>query len=174
MAFLSWRSSYELGVTQIDTEHRFLFALINEFHDTHKAGGSRGDVLQVLTRLIAYAEVHFQHEQGLMTAEAYPRIEHHIGAHDGLVRSIFKLNDSLESGVANVDAKALQFLKLWLTEHIVQEDLDFADFLRGKALKAARERIAAAAPVKSAATTAAPDATVAATDAGKDAEAAPK
>jgi hemerythrin len=171
MAFLSWRPGYELGVRMIDSEHRFLFELINEFHDTHQAGGDRGEVLRVLTRLIAYAETHFQHEQALMADEGYPRLDHHLAAHDELVMAIFRLNEGLEAGGANVDGKTLRFLQRWLVDHIVKEDLDFADYLRGKALKAAREKNAPAAPEKAMPAAGALAAGDAATETGAEASA---
>ena len=174
MAFLSWRPDYELGVRMIDSEHRFLFELINEFHDTHRAGGSRAEVLRVLTRLIAYAETHFQHEQALMAEEAYPRLDRHLAAHDELVMAIFRLNEGLEAGGANVDGKTLRFLQRWLVDHIVKEDLDFADYLRGKALKAEREKNAAAAPEKATPAAAAVPAGDAEADASADEEVAPE
>ena len=55
MSFLSWRDEYLVDIAQIDTEHQYLFKLINDFHDEHARGGKSQDVLQVLNRLVAYA-----------------------------------------------------------------------------------------------------------------------
>lgn len=130
MILLSWRDEYRVGVEQIDTEHRFLFALINEFHDSYQGGRSKRDLLQVLQRLVAYAEQHFQNEEALMAASEYPRLEGHHGLHEKLVASIFELNESLSTHEGSVNAATLRFLKNWLLDHIIVEDMAFGDFLK--------------------------------------------
>jgi hemerythrin len=123
MALITWREDYRVGVAMIDSEHQYLFALINEFHDRYVAGRSRRDLVVVLTRLVAYAETHFQHEQALMHSERYPNLEHHIGEHEKLYSSIYQLNEQLARNALSVDRETLRFLKHWLVDHILHEDL---------------------------------------------------
>src|SRR5512140_2914297 len=132
MTLLSWREDYEVGVPLIDREHRYLFELINEFHDKHASGNTRHEILRVLNRLVAYAEEHFQHEEALMEKIGYPRFAHQHGLHIDLFSSIFALNEKLTAHSARVDAKTMHFLKTWLLGHILKEDMDIGDFMRRK------------------------------------------
>ncbi|MBE0619837.1 MAG: hemerythrin family protein [Burkholderiales bacterium] len=133
MKLLSWRASYQVGVDLIDTEHKYLFKLINEFHDSYAAGNTHKQLLLVLNRLVAYAEEHFQHEETLMQEIGYPRLARQEGMHQKLFSSIFELNEKLSVTDAKVDAETLRFLKYWMLEHILKEDMDIGDFMRRKA-----------------------------------------
>jgi len=132
MAFLSWRRDYEVGVKLIDAEHRGLFDLINEFHDTRARGNAGKEAAQVLNRLIAYAEEHFQHEEKLMSDNGYRLLDQHRQLHSDLVSSIFAINERLAADTANASAEILPFIKNWLVEHIIQHDMDIGDFMRRK------------------------------------------
>lgn len=136
MILLSWQDDYAVGVPLIDAEHRYLFDLINEFHDRHTSGGTRGQVLVVLNRLIAYAENHFQHEEALMTENGYPRLASHQALHEQMYASVFVLNERLALETSKVDAETLRFLKTWLLDHILKEDMDIGDFMKRKAVQA--------------------------------------
>jgi len=146
MALLSWREQYAIGVMSIDAEHRYLFRLINEFHDRHTSGAERRDVLIVLNRLVAYAEDHFHNEERLMSGHAYPHLERHREKHEQLFLSIFTLNEKLAAGVQSIDRETVQFLKSWLVGHILKDDMDFGEFMSRKARAALRNTPAKSEP----------------------------
>lgn len=133
MAFMSWRQDYEVGVAQIDREHRYLFDLVNACHDSHVRDGSAMALQQVLSRLVAYAEEHFQNEERLMQDGAFPRWQAHHALHEALFDAIFELNEKRAAGTARAGMETLSFLKRWLLDHILKEDMEFADFLHRKA-----------------------------------------
>ena len=136
MTFLSWRKDYEIGVPQIDSEHRRLADMVNAFHETHLRGASREEIPHLLNQLIAYAEEHFQHEEKLMRDSGYPRLDEQRALHEELVTSIFAINEKFAADRSKAGAEAMQFIKNWLLDHIVKHDMDIGDFLRNKANKA--------------------------------------
>ena len=135
MTLLSWIEDYSIGVPEVDVEHRYLFDLINEFHDQYFAGAEHPNILRVLNRLIAYAEKHFQHEEELMTRIGYPHLDTQHKMHEALVMDIFALNERLSSGIETVSGETLNFLKAWLVNHIVREDMGIGDFMRRKSMR---------------------------------------
>jgi hemerythrin len=145
MTFMSWRKDYEVGVPQIDAEHRRLFDLINEFHDTFTQVDARKQIAQMLNRLVAYAEEHFQHEEQLMGDSGYPQLDMHRELHSGLVSSIFAINERLAADTAKASTETVQFLKNWLLQHILKHDVDIAEFLQRKANQAGKANPDAAA-----------------------------
>jgi hemerythrin-like metal-binding protein len=139
MAFISWRSEYEIGVRQVDAEHRKLFDLVNEYYDQHMHGASRKEIERILNGLVAYAEEHFQNEEAIMEEYGYPKIEDHRKQHADLFTSIFAITERLLNEPAKADRETLSFLKKWLRDHIVQDDVDIGHFLRLKQLQAMRD-----------------------------------
>ncbi len=129
MPFLSWRMKYRVGVDQIDEEHRYLFALINEFHDGHLGGAQRHALQRILNRLVQYAETHFRHEEAIMQAEGYPIYAAHCKLHEELYLTIYRLSEDLASGSLRVDMDTVRFIRSWLVSHIAQHDLQFAGYL---------------------------------------------
>lgn len=71
MAFISWCKDYEIGVWQVDAEHRKLFDLVNDYYNKHIQGNNRKEIERVLNALVAYAEEHFQNEEALMLADQF-------------------------------------------------------------------------------------------------------
>ena len=145
MILLSWRDNYRVGVPLIDTEHQYLFALINEFHDKYAVGEAHRELLLVLNRLVAYAEGHFQHEEALMREIGYPRLARQQDLHERLYSSIFAVNEKLSRDNAKADAETLRFLKHWILGHILTEDMDIGDFMRRKTAQAEKRIHAASA-----------------------------
>jgi hemerythrin-like metal-binding protein len=138
MTFLSWRKDYDIGVAQIDAEHRNLLDLVNAFHDRNAQGATHSEIAHLLNQLVSYAEEHFQHEEKVMSDNAYPLLDQHRELHVKLVASIFEINERFSAQPAKASAETLQFIKAWLLEHIIKHDMDIGDFLRRKAAQAGK------------------------------------
>lgn len=129
MALLSWSKNYEIGHDLIDNEHEGLFRLVNAFHSAWQENNDRQFIAAVLTKLIAYAEEHFQHEEAVMAEAGYPLLETHHQIHEQMVESIFKLRQAYEKGSLQLEITTMKFVKNWLVEHILENDYQFRDFL---------------------------------------------
>lgn len=132
MAFLSWREQYRVGVTRIDEEHRYLFDLINAFHDEHCGSADDSALAKILNQLVQYAEQHFRHEEAIMEKNKYPAHAEHCGLHEDLYLTIFRISEQLGAGSVRVDIETVRFIRSWLTDHIIQHDLQFADYMARK------------------------------------------
>ena len=139
MALLSWSNEYAIGNAQIDGEHQELFRLINAFHDHWLAQHEAQAIAALLSRLIAYTEMHFQHEEAIMDDAGYPRLAEHQGQHEAMVDTIFKLRLALEQNHERLEMETMRFVKNWLLEHIVRNDYLFRDFLARQKAPAAPE-----------------------------------
>lgn len=133
MAFLSWRNQYRVGVADIDQEHRYLFELINEFHDSHRGGADAQALAQILNRLVQYAEEHFRHEEESMRESEYPLHAEHCALHEALYMTLFRLSEELAAGSLRIDRDTHRFLRNWLVEHILKHDLAFGDYFARRA-----------------------------------------
>ena len=132
MALLSWSDQYLIGNAQIDAEHEELFRLINEFHGLWSENRKQEDIARVLNRLVAYTQIHFQHEEQIMAAAGYPKLEDHQNVHVAMVETIFKLQQSFEDKGLHLEMDTMKFVKAWLVEHILENDYLFRDYLARK------------------------------------------
>ena len=139
MALLSWSPQYSIGNDVIDTEHEELFRLVNAFHDHWQEKRDQQSIAQLLNQLVAYAEMHFQHEEAIMLDAGFPKLAEHQGIHEAMVETIFKLRQAFEAKNSHLEMNTMKFIKTWLVEHIIQNDYLFRDFL-------ARQKVAADAP----------------------------
>ena len=132
MGLIAWNDDFLVGNAQIDEQHRYLFQLINAFYDAYMENQSRREVLRLLNQLIEYSESHFQDEEAIMRKAGYVEIESHHHAHEGLYDQIFALNTKFDDRALNPTHDTISFLRTWLTDHIMKEDMAFAAFAKSK------------------------------------------
>lgn len=131
MSLLQWSDQYLVGDELIDRQHRYLFDLINAFHDAFVERRERREVLRLLTQLIEYAESHFEAEERIMRENRFPGLERHHHAHVRLYEQIFELNAKLQDRSLNPTYDTIAFLRNWLSDHILGNDLAIGTHLRG-------------------------------------------
>lgn len=138
MTYFEWDDSYSVGIRSIDLQHRELIKLINRLHDLRERGG---DLLAVLKRLDWYVQHHFSFEESLMRGAGYPRLKEHIKEHREFERWLRTSQTAVRSGleVREMSAIIQDFLKEWLSKHILVIDMDYkalltADANRGRSI----------------------------------------
>lgn len=133
MAFLDWSSTYSVGVKVIDEDHKALFEIVNALHDSIKRGDTDRSVGSALEALVNYVEQHFAREERYMRECGYPELARHISAHTRLAGTVRSVQELHQSEPDQVDTEELlDFLKDWLTRHIVKVDSHYSPYLRGE------------------------------------------
>lgn len=135
MALINWQDSYSVGVDLIDTDHKLLVSLINQLDDAMTEGGGRDTVGSVLNVLLEYTETHFGREELLMEKGAYPELAPHKREHAKLTAQVRGIVERWHGGDdASLDGEVLDFLKNWLTGHILGVDRKYAPYVKGQTL----------------------------------------
>ncbi len=124
-------AKYQVGVEQIDREHRQLFEIVARVYDSLEA---RDDKAQSLIRaaaaeLLDYTATHFTSEEGLMEQAGYPDLEAHRQQHEHLLSRARDMEMRIEIEDKYVAVELSQFLYRWLIEHIEASDRKFGEFL---------------------------------------------
>lgn len=137
MTFMPWTDEMELGLPEIDRQHRWLVDRTNELHDELSQPAPRRELVgQVLEALVDYTHNHFIAEELLFQQHDYPDTPAHKAEHDGFCGKAMELLMRFEDGEeASVDAMAL--LKEWLTHHICHVDRAYVPFFRAHGLSRA-------------------------------------
>lgn len=135
---LVWEEGYRIGHEEMDAEHLILFSLLNQLdtniqHDM--AGACLGDVVRALE---AYIDYHFAHEEALMKVWGYPHLERHSAKHHVFMGDLSRLRRDALGGDDLKAALTLRgFVLDWLLNHILESDVDYAQFIAGKAVQQA-------------------------------------
>lgn len=124
----SWDLSLSTGVGVIDIQNRRIIDYLNLL-DTAQKNGTRDQISLVLTGLKEFVERHFLYEERLMDRAGYPLTQRHTEAHKRF-KSIIKDYQSRHEMGEDISQLLLTDLEVWLTEHIQQEDLDFAPYAK--------------------------------------------
>jgi hemerythrin len=135
MALIIWSEDLSVGIKEIDEQHKKLVQMLNELHDAMSAGKSTLVMGDLLAKLIAYTQTHFQKEESYMSKYAYADLPAHKTEHTALTQKALDVQKRYKEGTAMVSIEVLSFLKNWLTTHIQGTDKKYAPFLNSKGLK---------------------------------------
>lgn len=129
---MDWSDRFALGIDLIDQQHKVLFRLIDQLAQAIQHETSEAELQAVFAKLHEYTLTHFATEERLMAQYAYPADKNHHESHRTLEHSLEQLVERAKSGEPLVSLQTMNFLRLWLYNHIDGTDRQFADFLKAK------------------------------------------
>jgi hemerythrin len=132
MALIDWNNNYSVKVREIDEQHKKLVLMINVLHSSMKEGKGREIIGEILDELVKYTVYHFSFEESLFAKFGYADMRNHVSQHNNLVEKVKDFVAKYQSGSSIVTIELLNFLKDWLTNHIVGADKQYSAFLNSK------------------------------------------
>ena len=132
MPVIAWKAVYETGIVALDKEHQGLIEQVNKLYEAVR--DKRGDQVlgEILAMLENYTEVHFKHEEKLMAEYSFPGLAEHQQIHQQLRDAIQQLKAKQPSGTQDLARELLQFLRVWVLEHIVEVDKKYGAYLESR------------------------------------------
>lgn len=134
MPLFNWNAQYSVNVKEIDEQHKKLVDIINELHDSMKVGKGKETLGTILNELVDYTIKHFSYEENLFSSKGYPESKDHKNVHAKLVNQVKALKSDFESGKAVMTMDVMNFLKDWLSEHIMGTDKKYSSFLNAQGI----------------------------------------
>lgn len=128
MSFFVWNSSYEIGIEQIDEQHKVLVNIISTLFDAMRVGLGYKQVQETIVKLRDYTITHFSDEEKLMKEINFPNYIGHIEAHKYFIETVEDFTNRFENGEMALSLIILEFLKNWLTNHILTADKEISEF----------------------------------------------
>ena len=135
MTLMAWNSSYSVGVLTLDSQHTILFDILNELHDAMMEGKASNLTGPILRKLVTYTREHFAAEEGLLTKSQYPGLEAHKLLHRDLIKQVEDYSERFERGEITLNLHLLNFLRDWLTNHIMKVDQEYGPWLNEHGVK---------------------------------------
>jgi hemerythrin len=124
--FFQWDKSLDLGVREMNAEHKQLIMLMNALHEHHLAKASCEVLKTHLDALKEFTVQHFREEEIFMQQMQYPKLETHKIIHADLLRK-FQVHYENFKGEGVLRQEFFDFLLLWLSAHIRGIDMQYAD-----------------------------------------------
>jgi len=134
MPLMEWTEKLSVDVKEIDTQHKKWIGLLNDLHEAMKSGKGKEAVGGVLSGLVDYTKVHFATEERLLKSNGYPLFDGHKRIHEDMVKEVENLEKKYKTGQNVLSIDVMQFLKNWLSEHIMGTDKNYSAFLRSKGI----------------------------------------
>lgn len=122
MALIAWSNMLSTGVTEQDNQHKKLIDLINQLNDAMKDGKGNEVMGKVLAELVNYTVFHFGYEEKLMAQYKTDDTPAHKAEHVKFVQTAGDFKRKFDSGNAVVSVEIMNFLRDWLTNHIMKTD----------------------------------------------------
>jgi hemerythrin len=120
---LAWNNTYKIGNTEIDAQHKELFARANEF----LLARDKASLTRSTMGFFKYTREHFSHEEDLMRAVNYPFAVDHIAQHNELISKLNLIAENVANGT--LDRISVEtFLSNWLLSHIGASDTKLAAY----------------------------------------------
>jgi hemerythrin len=130
MRSLKWSTSHAVFVTEIDDEHKEIFAAVSSVQTVFTSGGQLSEIPELTQRLTSCIVDHFAHEERLMRAARYGSMRWHKKSHDNARRRVGQFVVLIEQGDTKAGIELVEYLTSWLHDHTRLADRMLGAFLR--------------------------------------------
>jgi hemerythrin-like metal-binding protein len=129
MRTLQWPTKYDIGIEAIDDDHRELYAVMRDIHDSIETG-DLAHTKALTEDFIGLAKAHFAREQEMLLRVRFPDVEEHIRHHAAIIAKARELKAIREDKAGKTEAAHLydELLSV-LLDDIVRGDHYFKSFL---------------------------------------------
>lgn len=128
---VEWQDNLNIGVLEIDLQHKLLFEKFNAFLAACDAQTAADGIYRLFWFLEAYTLTHFTEEEKLMQTVGYPELETHRSQHEHFADQIADLKQRLraEGPTESLISHIRKFIGGWLIGHIGTMDRAVAGFV---------------------------------------------
>ncbi|MBF0562838.1 MAG: hemerythrin family protein [Alphaproteobacteria bacterium] len=134
----SWNANLSIGVASIDADHQLLFRLVDDLQNAISEHEENSVISSVLYSLAAYTDYHFAREERIMAVCGYPDLAAHHGYHEDIRDQVRADCAAFQADPIDFDVQHLtDFLKKWLTLHIMGEDTKLKPYVAANVDKVA-------------------------------------
>jgi len=134
--WIPWGPDLELGIPEIDAQHRSLVDLANKLHAQLMNGESGDETRNSVAELFAYSATHFADEEAYFSRFNLPGIADHAAAHASFVARALEFEERLASKAPADNSELLRFLQTWIRRHISRDDRELVRIARRASPKA--------------------------------------
>lgn len=128
MTFLSWSEELSVNIDSMDNQHKKLIELISDFYENIKKRSIDENISKLIKGMKDYTLIHFTTEEKYMKKYNYPEYQSHKNEHEKFVAKVNEIEKKFNSGKMVLTFEITNFLKEWVTNHILEVDKKYSDF----------------------------------------------
>ncbi len=113
----------------MDDQHAILMDEMNELRRALVRGAHRGQVDELLRKLIEFTRLHFRSEEQLLAQHGFPGLAGHRDEHQRLLRQLQETVSGLQRGKTADIRELLFFLHSWFIDHVEGLDQQYGPWL---------------------------------------------
>lgn len=119
---------FDVLVPKMNDQHEKLVAMMNHLYLRHDGGAGKVELDRLITDLKNYTIKHFAEEETYLTGINFPQLAMHKSIHKKLLEDFESHHKSFTTGPGKLSPQFFEFLRLWLTSHIMHIDRKYGEF----------------------------------------------
>lgn len=132
-SFFKWdQERLSTHVEAMDNEHKKLINIMNKLYERYEAKASKAEIGAVVRELASWTVTHFDHEEKFFDTLPYSQAAVHKKIHKDLIARLQGHQAEFEK-TGTLTPAFFQFLKTWLTAHIMGIDTKYGVIAAQKA-----------------------------------------
>ncbi|WP_457642173.1 bacteriohemerythrin [Persephonella sp.] len=130
MILIEWNEELELGIPEIDKQHKKLVDMLNEFYTEMEEGHKKEAAEYFLKELEEYLTYHLDYEEKFMEEIGFPDLENHKKTHEMFKALYLEVKERYLNGDEKALRELIAFAFSWLFSHIMKTDKKYARYLQ--------------------------------------------
>ena len=119
---IQWSDEMKTGIARIDEQHKTLIGIINRLQKAMDEKVDSTGISLIFGQLASYTKFHFKAEELVIERVDKKSFEAHHLSHMAFVNDLRGYEKKFRSGDHSVVKKLLNYLNVWLVDHILDED----------------------------------------------------
>lgn len=131
---ITWNDDWNIGHPEIDEHHHKLVEMVQWLFGAIITAQGEAYVRDTLKDLVDYTEYHFRREEEIFEEHGFDQLAAHKAQHQELIKQVQTISEDIiaEGATEEISEEVYHFLKHWLADHIIKEDLKFKTFMQNK------------------------------------------
>ena len=132
---ITWNDDWSIGHPEIDEHHHKLVEMVQRLFGAIITAQGEDFVKEIFLELIKYTKYHFHREEEVFEEYGFDELEQHKALHQDLIKQVLDVSEEIiaQGATEEISEEVYNFLKHWLADHIIKEDLKFKTFLQSRA-----------------------------------------
>lgn len=132
-SFFKWnQEKLTTHVDAMDQEHKKLVDIMNRLYEKYEAKASKAELQKLVQDLGSWTLTHFSHEENFFDSLPYTQANVHKKIHKDLLAKYKSYSDEFNK-TGKLSPDFFNFLKTWLTAHIMGIDVKYGEIAIKKA-----------------------------------------
>jgi hemerythrin len=131
VTLMAWDAQkFDVLVPKMNEQHHKLIDMMNTLYGRAEAKAPKAELQKLLNQLHDYTVMHFREEEALLDQMSFPGATRHKSIHGQLLADFGTHLDAFNKGPGTLSHAFFDFLRLWLSSHIMHIDRKYGEHSR--------------------------------------------